>query len=108
MKKKSSSNITKKKQLLLEMANSGNHERQFQVAMNYLHGKDGFEVDGALSFKWLEKSSDNGGYKADMSLAYMYRNELKDFDKAEFYYIRAEKQGVLRATQLRSEMNNVR
>ena len=106
MKKLKKAKTVKKKELL-ERAEKGYHAIQFKVAMNYRHGKDGFEVDDKLSFEWLEKASDNGSYKADMSLAYFYRvgeQVLKSYDKAVFYYLRAEKKGIIRAKQLRLDM----
>lgn len=100
-------NETAKKTKLLERAEKGVHAVQFQVAMNYRHGKSGFKVDDKLSFEWLEKASGNGSYKADMSLAYLYRmgeQVIKSDDKAVFYYLRAEKKGIIRARQLRLDM----
>lgn len=105
--KKFKKDETVKKTELLERAEKGVHAIQFQVAMNYRHGKSGFEVDDKASFEWLEKSSENGSYKADMSLAYLYRmgeQVPKDYDKAADYYLRAEKHGIIRARQLRLEM----
>lgn len=107
MKKFKKDETVKKKELLLERAEKGYHAIQFQVAMNYRHGKNGFEVDDNSSFEWLKKASDNGSYKAAMSLAYLYRmgeQVPKDYDKAADYYLKAEKQGIIRARQLRLAM----
>ena len=101
--------IDKEKESLLKHANEGNHASQFIVAMNYRYGKNGFEQSDEVSLEWLERSSDNGSYKADMSLAYMYREGRyvpQDFEKASVYYLRAEKEGIIRARELRLKMQD--
>ncbi|MFW1972924.1 tetratricopeptide repeat protein [Acinetobacter bereziniae] len=73
----------------LELAKAGNIDAQYNVAMNYLNGIDGFPKDEKVAKEWLEKASKKGDAPSQNGLGIMYLRGIggeKNLNKSEYYY----------------------
>ena len=57
------------------MAEQGNLDAQYELAMKYLNGHD-IAADVAVALKWLRKSVDGGHLRAEYQLGVMYRDGI--------------------------------
>ena len=77
------------------LAEAGNAEAQYNLAMLYRTGK-GVEKDMGASFKWFQQAAEQGIPDAQYYLAHMYdsgESVTKDLPKAFEWYKKAAKQG---------------
>ncbi|MEG6548360.1 tetratricopeptide repeat protein [Acinetobacter bereziniae] len=73
----------------LELAKAGNIDAQYNVAMNYLNGIDGFPKDEKVAKEWLEKAAKKGDAPSQNGLGIMYLRGIggeKNLNKSEYYY----------------------
>lgn len=73
----------------LELAKAGNIDAQYNVAMNFLNGIDGFPKDEKVAKEWLEKAAKKGDASSQNGLGIMYLRGIggeKDLNKSEYYY----------------------
>lgn len=72
-----------------ELAKSGNVDAQYNVAMNFLNGDEGFPKDYIKAKKWFELASNQGDPSAQNALGIMYLNGFgveKNIDTSEYFY----------------------
>lgn len=55
-----------------ELAKAGNLDAQYNVAMNFLNGDEGFPKDYIKAKKWFELASNQGDPSAQNALGIMY------------------------------------
>ncbi|WP_151712877.1 tetratricopeptide repeat protein [Acinetobacter bereziniae] len=73
----------------LELAKAGNIDAQYNVAMNYLNGIDGFPKDEKVAKEWLEKAAKKGDAPSQNGLGIIYLTGIggeKNLNKSEYYY----------------------
>ncbi len=81
--------------VFLRLAETGNADAQYDLAMLYRTGK-GVEKNLGKSFKWFQKAAEQGLPDAQYYLAYMYDNGEavdKDLQKAFVWYLKAAEHG---------------
>lgn len=79
-----------------EAAKNGNVDAQYNVAMNFLVGDDGFPKNERKAIEWFLKASDQGDAGAQNGLGIIYLRGMgvkSDLIKSEFYYRKAALQG---------------
>jgi len=72
-----------------ELVKSGNLDAQYNDAMNFLNGDEGFPKDYGKAKEWFELASNQGDSSAQNTLGIMYLNGFgvdKSIDKSEYYY----------------------
>lgn len=72
-----------------QLAKYGNVDAQYNVAMNFLNGEEGYPKDYNQAKRWFEIASDQGDASAQNALGIIYLRGLggdKDLTKAEYYY----------------------
>ncbi|MDQ9949764.1 tetratricopeptide repeat protein [Acinetobacter sp. 12966] len=72
-----------------QLAKYGNLDAQYNVAMNFLNGEEGYPKDYNQAKRWFEIASDQGDASAQNALGIIYLRGLggdKDLSKAEYYY----------------------
>ncbi|KQG96862.1 hypothetical protein APC57_00550 [Acinetobacter baumannii] len=80
---------TYKKNNEFQLAKSGNVDAQYNVAMNFLNGEEGYPKDYNQAKRWFEIASKQGDASAQNALGIIYLRGLggdKDLSKAEYYY----------------------
>lgn len=71
------------------LAKSGNVDAQYNVAMNFLNGDDGFPKDYLQAKKWFTLASEQGDSSAQNALGIIYLRGFdgeKNLEKSEYYY----------------------
>lgn len=79
-----------------KLAVQGNVDAQYNTAMNFMNGDEGYPLDLNEAHKWFEKASLQGDSSAQNALGIIYLRGLgvdRDLDKAETYYRKAALQG---------------
>lgn len=77
-------------------AKNGNVDAQYNVAMNFLNGLDGFPMDEREAKKWFEVAAEKGDAPAQNGLGIMYLRGMggeQNIEKSEYYYRLAANQG---------------
>ncbi|MDC4987481.1 sel1 repeat family protein [Acinetobacter baumannii] len=72
-----------------QLAKAGNVDAQYNVAMNFLNGEEGYPKDYNQAKRWFEIASKQGDASAQNALGIIYLRGLggdKDLSKAEYYY----------------------
>lgn len=72
-----------------KLAETGNVDAQYNVAMNFLNGDEGYPKDYDQAKRWLEKASEQGDASAQNALGIIYLRGLggdKNISKSEYYY----------------------
>ncbi|MDQ9949759.1 tetratricopeptide repeat protein [Acinetobacter sp. 12966] len=72
-----------------QLAKYGNVDTQYNVAMNFLNGEEGYPKDYNQAKRWFEIASKQGDASAQNALGIIYLRGLggdKDLSKAEYYY----------------------
>lgn len=72
-----------------QLAKAGNVDAQYNVAMNFLNGEEGYPKDHNQAKRWFEIASKQGDASAQNALGIIYLRGLggdKDLSKAEYYY----------------------
>lgn len=71
-----------------QMAKSGNVDAQYNVAMNFLNGDEGFPKDYLQAKKWFKLASEQGDSSAQNALGIIYLRGFdgKNLGKSEYYY----------------------
>lgn len=72
-----------------QLAKYGNVDAQYNVAMNFLNGEEGYPKDYNQAKRWFEIASDQGDASAQNALGIIYLRGVggdKDLTKAEYYY----------------------
>lgn len=80
---------TYKKNNEFQWAEAGNANAQYNVAMNFLNGEEGYPKDYNQAKRWFEIASKQGDASAQNALGIIYLRGLggdKDLSKAEYYY----------------------
>lgn len=73
----------------LGLAKSGNIDAQYNVAMNFLNGEEGFPKDENVAKEWFEAAAERGDAPSQNALGIMYLRWIggeKYLDKSEHYY----------------------
>ncbi|EXB25057.1 sel1 repeat family protein [Acinetobacter baumannii 1437282] len=74
---------------VFKLAETGNVDAQYNVAMNFLNGDEGYPKDYNQAKRWLEKASEQGGASAQNALGIIYLRGLggdRNISKSEYYY----------------------
>lgn len=74
---------------VFKLAETGNVDAQYNVAMNFLNGDEGYPKDYNQAKRWLEKASEQGDASAQNALGIIYLRGLggdKNLSKSEYYY----------------------
>lgn len=72
-----------------KLAETGNVDAQYNVAMNFLNGDEGYPKDYDQAKRWLEMASEQGDASAQNALGIIYLRGLgdgKNLIKSEYYY----------------------
>ncbi|WP_332604538.1 tetratricopeptide repeat protein [Acinetobacter sp. ESBL14] len=72
-----------------KLAETGNVDAQYNVAMNFLNGDEGYPKDYDQAKRWLEMASEQGDASAQNALGIIYLRGLggdKNLSKSEYYY----------------------
>lgn len=72
-----------------QLAKAGNVDAQYNVAMNFLNGEEGYPKDYNQAKRWFEIASKQGDASAQNALGIIYLRGVggdKDLSKAEYYY----------------------
>lgn len=72
-----------------QLAKAGNVDAQYNIAMNFLNGEEGYPKDYNQAKRWFEIASRQGDASAQNALGIIYLRGLdgdKDLTKAEYYY----------------------
>ncbi|MEN5172646.1 hypothetical protein BJD20_16250 [Acinetobacter proteolyticus] len=72
-----------------KLAEIGNVDAQYNVAMNFLNGDEGYPKDYDQAKRWLEMASEQGDASAQNALGIIYLRGLggdKNLSKSEYYY----------------------
>ena len=81
---------------LIRRAENGDPDTQYELGMNYLKGKDGFEKDTEQALFWLEKAAENGIADSQYQLGKLYKSGLgvdKNNRMAIMWFRKAANQG---------------
>ena len=102
LKKKTSGEI------LIDAANKGNANAQYQVATAYLNGKLGLEKNPEKGLLWLEKAANNNHKDAQYMLGSFYYNGnrvKRNMQTAKFWLDKSARSGVQNAKVLVDAIN---
>jgi|GEM_PF-1335171 TPR repeat protein len=72
-----------------KLAETGNVDAQYYIAMNFLNGDEGYPKDYNQAKRWLEKASEQGDASAQNALGIIYLRGLgsdRNISKSEYYY----------------------
>lgn len=72
-----------------KLAETGNVDAQYNVAMNFLNGDEGYPKDYDQAKRWLEMASEQGDTSAQNALGIIYFRGLggdKNLIKSKYYY----------------------
>lgn len=91
----SDAHLQDNQRMLLEQAESGNPQAQFELGNRYLNG-EGVEQDNFEALRWFTLAADRNNANAQYNIAVMYLNGLgvvKDQAQAVEWFIRAAENG---------------
>ncbi|ENU91287.1 hypothetical protein F971_03194 [Acinetobacter vivianii] len=74
---------------VFKLAETGNVDAQYNVAMNFLNGDEGYPKDYNQAKRWLEMASEQGDASAQNALGIIYLRGSggdKNISKSEYYY----------------------
>ena len=106
--------LTKRKttgEILMEAAETGNANAQFNLAQAYLEGRHGLKKNEKKAISWLESAAKNNHRDAQYLLGSFYYNGKpvkRDFKIAKFWLNKAAKSGVDNAKVLISAIDDLK